>query len=557
MQTETDLGPDAAVATAGDAVRRRPGVPTVLLGAVLAGSLALRLVGIRHGLPFAYNPDEELHFVPQAAAAADGRLDPHYFDNPAGLTYLLAAVFRLVFLGRDVTALLDDHPALVLTVARVVVALLGTLLVLLVHHAARRYAGRVAALVSAALVGTPFLPVFYSHQALNDVPTMLAVTAALTGALAVLERGDLRSYVLAGAAVGVAAAFKYQAGAWAVAVALAALLRVLRGRDRAARVLGLLVVAGVTSAVALLALNPYLLLDAGTALRAITHQSDLADTGKLGQTGTGWTYYPRSLLWGLGVVPTALAVVGAAAGLRRDRARTLLLVVVPVLLYLYLGGQGRFFARWLLPAYPALAILAGLGVVRTAGFVRRRLPARSPTALRALVLPVLAVLALAQPLADSVRSDRVLAREDTRSQALAWLRDHVRGDRRVVVEPAVPADYLEGTGLTALPVERPYQDYETRLRPEAVDGYRRDGYCWVMVNSLQRDRGLVAGLPGARAYYARLERETVQRVVFSPYRPGASAPRFSYDWSFDWYPPAYDRPGPYVELVRLRGCPSR
>src|SRR5271157_549002 len=36
------------------------------LAVVLAGALALRLWGIKQGLPFAYNTDENSHFVPYA-----------------------------------------------------------------------------------------------------------------------------------------------------------------------------------------------------------------------------------------------------------------------------------------------------------------------------------------------------------------------------------------------------------------------------------------------------------------------------------------------------------
>jgi hypothetical protein len=106
-----------------------------LRGVILASALAVRLAGLGTGLPFADNPDEELHFVPPAARAADD-LNPGYFQNPSALTYLLAAVFRVVYVGRDVTVLLDRHPGSVFLTARIVVALLGTLLVVLAYRAA-------------------------------------------------------------------------------------------------------------------------------------------------------------------------------------------------------------------------------------------------------------------------------------------------------------------------------------------------------------------------------------------------------------------------------------
>jgi len=530
------------------------GLPVVGLTAT---ALALRLVGSGHGLPFSYNPDEELHFVPHAARAADGDLNPGYFDNPAALTYLLALVLRLRWPGRDLTDLLDTDPGAVLLLARVVVAVLGALLVPLLYGAGRAYADHATGLVAAALGGCAFLPVFYSHQALNDVPTLLPVTAGLVACLRVHERGRWPAYVLAGAAVGVAAATKYTAAPLALVVALASVLRLVERRDRWWPVVARLAAAGVASVVALLALNPYLLLDATTFAEQYANQQGHAATPKLGQDGVGWAYYGQTLLWGLGVVPAVAAVVGAVVLLRRERARALLLLAFPVVLWLYLGGQDRFFARWLLPAYPALVVLAAAGVA----YAARRLADTRWVAGRpwpaGVVWAVLLVVLLAQPLADSVRNDRVLLRTDTRTQALAWVRAEVPAPRRMVVEPAVPADYLDALGATTYPVRPPLQRYEATLTPGLVDDYRRRGFCWVMVNSHQRDRGLAAGLAGARGYYERLAAESRVRATFSPYHADVERPAFSYDLSFNWHPRAYARPGPVVVLRELTGCPVR
>lgn len=520
-----------------------------MLAGLVAVALGVRLVGITSGLPFAYNPDEELHFVPPAAAAADGDLDPGYFQNPSALTYLLALVLRVVFVGRDVTDLVASDPGGVFLVGRIVIALLGTLLVVLVYDAGRRYFGAVAGLGAAALVAVGFLPVHYSRQALNDVPTMLPVTVALGACLLVYERGRWRDLLLAGGAVGVAAASKYTAAPLALVVALAVLFRVLERREPVGRAIGLLVGSGLCCVAAFVVLNPYLVLHFDTARTQLGDQSALAASGKLGQSGEAWSSYPETLLWGLGAVPVALALVGLVLALRGDRAqwvRAVLLVAFPVVLYAYLATQDRFFARWLLPAYPALAILAGHAMARAA--------ARLPWVPRAVAPVLVGALVLAQPVADVARHAVVVSRDDTRTQALAWIRAHVPAGSRMVVEPSVPADYLADVPVVVRPVERPYQNYELGLAPALVDAYRAEGYCWVLVTSFQRDRGLAGGLTAARDYYERLEAEAAERTVFSPYDEGARAPEFSYDHRFNWYPRAYERPGPYLEVVRLRDC---
>ena len=533
---------------------RRPAPrPTGLwLALVVLLALLARLVAIRHGLPHAYNADEELHFVPQAARAADGDWYSGYFENPSGLTYLLALVFRAVLPGRDVTRLLIDDPALVHTVARLTVVVLGTATVAVVGLVGRRAFDPVAGVWAAAFVGLSFLPVFYSHHALNDVPTLLPLVLGLWACLRLQDRGGTMTAALAGAAIGVAAGTKYLAAPMSVVIGLALLTRVVERRVGVVQAVRDLAVAAAACLAGLLLLNPYMVLEVEKFRDDLGGQSAQAATAKLGQTGETWSGYPLTLLWGLGVVPVLLAVLGLVLAWRRDRGKALLLVAFPALLYLLMASQDRWFARWLLPAYPALAVLAGHGAVRTTEWLRGRLPRGA----RPMSAAVVAVLALAQPVADVVRSDLLLLRTDTRSDALTWLVDRPDAGR-IVVEPAVPGSYrreLRDAGWELFPVSRPFQRYELGLDASLVDTYRSEEWCWVMVNGHQRDRGLAAGLPDATAYYRRLSEESEVVLAASPFGAGTSPPAFSYDFSFNYYPPAYHRPGPVVEIHRLDDC---
>jgi hypothetical protein len=532
--------------------RRRDPV-RVLLVLVLVLSLLARLAAIRHGLPHAYNADEELHYVPQATRAADGDWYSGYFENPSGFTDLLAVLYRVVFWGRDVSTMLVEDPAAVFTVARLVSALLGTATVAVVYLAGRAFFDRRAGVWAAALFGFAFLPVFYSHQALNDVPTLLPLTLALVACLAVYERGSRADMVLAGGAVGIAAATKYLAAPMVLVVALAVLLSVVKGRARPAAGLTRLAAAALACLVGLLALNPFIAVEFGKFWANFTGQSAQAATAKLGQTGSAWVGYPVTLLWGFGVVPLVLAALGLVLAWRQDRARALLLVSFPVILYVAMAMQERHFGRWMLPAYPALAVLAGYGAMRTVDAALARFPRLRQHSALALV----AVIALAQPVVDVVRSDLLLTRTDTRTTALTWILDEVPAGDRIVVEPAVPASYrreLRNAGLELYPVSRPFQAYEQSLHPGLVEDYRTEGFCWVMVNGHQHDRGLAAGLSGAEAYYRGLAAESELVFRASPFATDGTPVDFSYDFSFNYYPPAHRRPGPVIELRRLYGC---
>lgn len=530
---------------------RRPG--TAHLGAlvvVLAASLAARLVGLGHGLPHVYNPDEELHFVPAAARAAAGDLDPGYFENPSGFTYVVALVLRVAFSGEDVPRLLAEDPGTVFLVARVVSALLGVGAVLAVHATASRLFDRSTGLWAAAVSGLAYLPVFYGHQALNDAATLLPVALALGACVDLHRHGRWRDALAAGGLVGVATGVKYLAAPMVLVVALAVLLRVLAGRQPPGTAVLRLTGSAVAFAAGLLALNPYMALHARQFWSEFSGQSAQAATGKLGQDGSAWVDYPLSLLWGFGTVPVALALAGVVLLARRDRALALLLITFPLVLYVHMAGQGRWFGRWLLPVYPVLAVLAGLAARRACDALARRVPAR-------VAVCVVVVLTLGQSVVDVVRSDVLLTRTDTRQAALERVLAAVPAGSRLVVEPAVPRSYvrtLTGAGYDVLPVARPYQAYEQRLEPGLVDSLRDEGRCWVLVSGHQRERGLAAGLPGATAYYARLDAESASVFVASPFAPGAARPAFSYDFGFNYYPPAHHRPGPVMELHQLRDC---
>ena len=64
--------------------------------------------------------------------------------------------------------------------------------------------------------------------------------------------------------------------------------------------------------------------------------------------------------------------------LRRDLVRGLVLVALPLALFAYLALQSRYFGRWLLPAYPALALLAAVAWCAAAELLRDARAGRSP-----------------------------------------------------------------------------------------------------------------------------------------------------------------------------------
>jgi hypothetical protein len=606
----------------------------VALGLVLALALALRLWGIRQGLPYAYNSDEDAHFVPRAIGMFTLGWNPHYFANPPAFTDLLHILFAVWFGGRaGVSHAFATDPTAVFTLARVSAALLGTGAVWLLYLAGARLFDRGVALLAAALEAVAFLPVFYSHLALNDVPTLAPLTLSLVGTAGVLRRGRKRDYLLAGLGLGLGCATKYTAGIALLPLLAAASAQYLTPAPRrpAGRpVLVGLALAGVAALVSFLIANPYSVLDFHAFEQGIAHQSSLSGEaqGKLGAPReSGIVYYLWSLAWGLGWLPALAALGGAVTVWRRDRSQETLtsdrlgrhslrrsrgtlafgqhpridqhprsgqrlgwvLVPAPLLFLAFMGIQGRYFGRWLLPIFPILCLLAALFALQLARALARlsqRLVSPSRGAPRALLVAFTALVALllcAQGVVYSVHSGLILSRADTRNLARAWMERHVPVGAKVVVEPVVPDEWVQDVGhptpstydgdrwikyqslrslIDAAGELRPaeahtvtLENYELTLSPTLIPYYEREGYCWVLSGSGESGRAFAdpARAPHAVAYYRALARQGEVVYHVSPYRAGARPVAFNFDWSFDYYPLSYARPGPEVSVYRLRG----
>jgi hypothetical protein len=580
------LRPDAREGATGWRVRLAWGAA---LGLVLAGALGLRLWGIRQGLPYAYNADENSHFVPHAIGMFGHRLDPGYYVNPPAYTYVLYVLLRIGYGGRNAVGdAFAANPEGIWTLARATSAVLGTIAVGLLYLAGARLAGRAAGLLAAAILAVAFLPVFYGHLALNDVPMLAPLCLALWGSAGVLVDGRARHYAVAGVGLGLACATKYTGGIVVLALLAAAGAHLVRGRSpagpgRRGTLLGL-ALAGVLALAAFLAADPYAVIDHGTFFDGLSHQSDAsADAaGKLGLTQEdGHLYYLWSLGWGLGWVPLGAAGLGCVLlAFKRRWALLAFLAPAPILFVAFMGTQARFFGRWLMPALPFLCLLAALAAVLLVRAAGRRVPLLRPT------LAALAVAALcAQGLVYSIHNGQVLSRDDTRGMTRDWLVRNVPAGTKIVVEPGVVPDgwaqdighptpiTKNGNRWAKYPTSRSridpdtgrllpppgivvnIEDFEKTLRPELVPLFEREGYCWVVVGSTQRGRAEAEPdeAPGAIAYYHALERSADVAYRASPYARGKGPVAFNFDWSFNFYPLAYHRPGPEMTVYRLRG----
>src|SRR5687767_4131024 len=343
------------------------------LAAILGGALAIRLYGLQHGLPFIYHSDESQHFTNYAVEMFGGSLNPHYFQNPATYTYLVHIALWLRGFDDIESQYLAD-PSDIFETARLVAVGLALLGVAGIYAVARRLWGTFEGLAAASVLAFAVLPVAYSRYAVTDVGVLLPMSVTVYALVKIYEEGTRRYYAYAGLGLGFTVAFKFTAGLVLVPILVAVALRAWRGRQGVREVVTGLAIVGVLAVAVFAVTNPYFLLDLDEAIDELRSQRFAAGEVKPGQVEENpYGFYLSSLTWALGWGALAAVAAGIVLQLRRDRTRTLLLALFPLLLFAYLGlDADRYFARWLLPTYPVLALFAGVALAAGARAVSSR-----------------------------------------------------------------------------------------------------------------------------------------------------------------------------------------
>jgi dolichyl-phosphate-mannose--protein O-mannosyl transferase len=279
---------------------------------IIVAGLVLRLRNNSYGLPYVYNFDESQHFVNHSVNMFGGSLNPGYYQNPSGYTYLVFVALKLVYgvLGfplhyGSVSQQFATDPTPIWEFARTLTALLAMAGVVATFFVARRFWGARVGLVAAAVLSLAFLPVVYSRIAVTDVGTFLPVAIAMYGALRVYEDGRLVHYLVAGLGIGLATGFKYTAGLVLLPLLLAAAVRIWRDRETPwlrRRELRYLIAGLAVFVLSFGITTPFFFIHPVSAIYQLKQQANAAgEIEKLGQGQQGgFSYYFDTFGWGLG-----------------------------------------------------------------------------------------------------------------------------------------------------------------------------------------------------------------------------------------------------------------
>jgi hypothetical protein len=563
-----------------------PGIGRVWPVLVLV-ALGVRLWGIGWQLPAALYFDE-MKYVDRAGAAVRGQPpDVADFRNPTLFRHVLEVEYRLAALVHPIA---DVREAAVfqLGLARVTSAVLGAGACLLTGLAAMRLwpgiGGAWAGLAAGLILALTPLEVHLSHYAVNDAPASFVMAACLLVGVRALMAPSGLDFLLAGLLAGLAAATKYNFGVVLVLPLVAAARPMLaraalpaltpppplsrkqergetillpsptcgRGVGGEGRRVGVRAGArylGLTLAGFALGLGlgmPEIVTSPGLVAAGIAEQARLGTIRWNGQSDAPiWQLYGEALGKGLGWPELLLAGVGTVALWWRNRLALVALLATLAACLAIMLRQQLFFARFVLPLLPALALLAGLGASALAGLAVRRLGSVGGTVLAAgglalILLPAVLV---------TVRHDQLATTTDTRVLAQRWLESRASGTRVATEVYGLPISW---TGAA------PSRGYQLRRVSALVDpdGVRRlacDGVRYFLMASLTSERETARrGLPIGGTGYDLLARSGRVAATFDPFLPGRTAPAHPDDTGIPfWYQDAYARPGPKITIYEL------
>jgi hypothetical protein len=569
----------------------------MVIGAICAGALALRLIGLQYGLPAVYNPDE-VAIMARALSFAKGSLNPENFLYPTFYFYVLFAWTGVYLAFLLVTGRVESVAALqrlyftaptgIYTAGRTLGVVTGVATVAALHGLALRVADRRTAIAAAIFLAAAPLHVRDSHYVKHDVPATLAIVIAYLAIVRLWPASrdaapSVRDTLIAGAACGVAFSTHYYCIFLVVPLTLVVILS--HRPFGAGLTVRRLALAALASAVVFFALSPYILLEPLTAWRDVIGNREIVVDRAVAQGAFAPALRYFEMLWmdSAGLPVVALACAGAVAMLVTSTARAVLLLAFPIPFLIFIANTAPA-SRYLNPILPFIALFAAWALSELV----RRLGARA-------VIFWIAVAAAAAPgIQASIRAGLFFRQDDTRTLAQQYIERNIPAGATVAIQPhsvvLTPsrASLVEAVSRNRGGVEHPSTKLKLQL---GLEPYPEPAYRLIYLGSggLDADKiyveyddlGGAAGLaalqrlgvafvvvkrynnpdPATLPFLTALARDGRRIVAFSPYRSGTTEAEqaridpFLHNTDIR-IAGALERPGPTLEIWELNGSGS-
>jgi 4-amino-4-deoxy-L-arabinose transferase-like glycosyltransferase len=184
---------------------------------ILLFSAALRFLGIWHGYPFSYYPDEA-HFVKRALSFGSFDFNPHWFHKPAFYMYLLFIDYGLLFVWGKLVGLwlsVSDfavyyiiNPGPFYIIGRITTACFGIATIAITYRIGERHFKKNVGIAAALFLTLSYGHVVACQDIKADIPAAFFAILSVWFLLTFLNSHRLLSLVFAAVSAGVGAATK-------------------------------------------------------------------------------------------------------------------------------------------------------------------------------------------------------------------------------------------------------------------------------------------------------------------------------------------------------------
>lgn len=412
----------------------------MLLPIVLAIALALRFVGLEHGFPFIFHPDEPT--VIRTALGLRFYPNPGHFDWPhlyMYVNYIMYMVFDnlrkfIVLLGFKATLskifpIIWDENLIFYFLSRALTAIFGALTVIPIYAAAREAFGKRVGIIAALSFAIIPFHVWNSSFALIDAPMLFFASWGVFYAISILKRNDTNDYAGGGFYIGLSASTKYNGGLTILTIPFAHLMRVIKNHEKLFDMASLynLSTTVFTSIIGFLMGTPYAILDYRTFIRTDGPKGALWQFTNVGSVpfndripaffhqmiykvadDFGYTF-----LIGFFIV-LVLLIVRKISKKQTDQDIFLWFLTLSGLVFLfYISSFAKSRSQYYFITYPYVVIVFAYLV----DLILTKFASKN-----AIVGPLIFLLLLGLPAFMSIKNAFVLSRSDTRVELYNWFK---------------------------------------------------------------------------------------------------------------------------------------
>lgn len=347
-------------------------------------SLLVRTLGISHGFPFIFHPDEPA--VVRSATGIRFDLNPKHFDWPSLHFYLNFFIYSAFILFRSFLQVLDlkefivsiypilwRDPLVFYLISRLFNAFLGALTVVPIYLTGKRLFNNKIGLLSALVLGLfPFLS-YSSHFALVDIPMVFWLTWGIYFASGILKENNIKNYIYAGLFFGLSASTKYNGGLGVFTIIVAHFIRIILDKNEeflSFSGFSKLFVAGLFSIIGFVFGTPFSVLDFDKFIRSDSPIGALWQFTNVGKVDfvphvqkfiSSLSYrfsndfgYSFLLLFVLSPIIFFSKLIN-----KEDKLKVAFLFIPAIVLFYYISGFDKNRSHYYVITYPYVALVCG------------------------------------------------------------------------------------------------------------------------------------------------------------------------------------------------------